>query len=196
MARRALDVTIATSAMILLSPVFAIAAAAIKLESNGPVFFRQTRIGKNGVPFEMIKFRSMVQNAEDLRHDLLSKSDREGICFKSKSDPRITRVGRFIRRASIDELPQVWNVLRGAMSIVGPRPALPSEVASYPARAYGRLAVKPGITGIWQVSGRADIGFDKMIDMDLAYAKSRTVLLDLLIIAFTFRAVATGRGAH
>ena len=194
--RRALDLTVATSAMALLAPVFALTALAIRLESKGPVFFRQTRIGKDGIPFEMIKFRSMVQNAEDLRADILGSSDREGICFKSKSDPRITRVGRFIRRASIDELPQVWNVLRGEMSIVGPRPALPTEVAAYPPRAYGRLAVKPGITGIWQVSGRADIGFEKMVDMDLDYARSRTVLLDILIIALTFRAVVSGRGAH
>lgn len=194
--RRALDVTVATTALLVLSPLLVATAAAIRLESKGPVFFRQTRIGKDGVPFEMVKFRSMVQNAEDLRRDLLASSDRDGICFKSKSDPRITRVGRFIRRTSIDELPQVWNVLCNKMSIVGPRPALPSEVAAYPARAYGRLAVKPGITGIWQVSGRADVGFDQMVDMDLDYARSRTVLLDLLIILFTFRAVVSGRGAH
>lgn len=194
--RRGLDIGVATSAMVLLAPVFAATAVAIRMESKGPVFFRQTRIGKDGVPFEMVKFRSMVQNAEDLRASLVATSDREGICFKSKSDPRITKVGRFIRRASIDELPQVWNVLRGEMSIVGPRPALPSEVAAYPPRAYGRLAVKPGITGIWQVSGRADIGFEQMVDMDLNYARSRTVLLDLLIIALTFRAVVSGRGAH
>lgn len=194
--RRALDLGIATSAMMLLAPVFATTAIAIQMESKGPVLFRQTRIGKDGVPFEMIKFRSMVQNANELRADLVPTSDRDGICFKSKNDPRITKVGRFIRRASIDELPQVWNVLRGEMSIVGPRPALPSEVAAYPPRAYGRLAVKPGITGIWQVSGRADIGFDKMVDMDLDYARSRTVLLDLLIIVLTFRAVVSGRGAH
>lgn len=194
--RRGLDIGVATSAMVLLAPVFAATAVAIRMESKGPVFFRQTRIGKDGVPFQMIKFRSMVQNAEDLRASLVATSDREGICFKSKSDPRITKVGRFIRRASIDELPQVWNVLRGEMSIVGPRPALPSEVAAYPPRAYGRLSVKPGITGIWQVSGRADIGFEQMVDMDLDYASSRTVLLDLLIIALTFRAVVSGRGAH
>lgn len=194
--RRALDVAISAGAMVALAPVFALTALAVRFESTGPVFFTQTRVGKDGVPFQMIKFRSMVQNAEDLRSAVLSQSDRDGICFKSKTDPRITRVGRFIRRTSIDELPQVWNVLRGQMSIVGPRPALPSEVAAYPARAYGRLAVKPGITGMWQVSGRADIGFDQMIDMDLNYARSRTVLLDLLIIALTFRAVASGRGAH
>ena len=195
-ARRVLDITIATSAMILLAPLFALTALFIKLESKGPVFFRQTRIGKDGTPFDMIKFRSMVQNAEALRGDLLEQSDRGGICFKSKSDPRITRVGKFIRRTSIDELPQVWNVLRNEMSIVGPRPALPVEVDAYPARAYGRLAVKPGITGIWQVSGRADIDFEKMVDMDLDYARSRTLLLDLMIILFTFRAVVSGRGAH
>jgi lipopolysaccharide/colanic/teichoic acid biosynthesis glycosyltransferase len=195
-ARRALDITVAASALALLAPVFIATALAIRLESRGPVLFTQTRIGKDGTPFRIFKFRSMVQNAEDLRQHVLARSDREGICFKSKSDPRITRVGRVIRRTSIDELPQVWNVLRGEMSIVGPRPALPSEVAAYPARAYGRLAVKPGITGLWQVSGRAEIGFDQMIDMDLAYTRSRTVLLDMLIIAFTFRAVVSGRGAH
>ncbi|MCC1493853.1 WecB/TagA/CpsF family glycosyltransferase [Cognatishimia sp. F0-27] len=196
MARRFLDVSVAASALVLLSPLFLLTALAIRVESKGPVFFHQTRVGKNGVPFQMIKFRSMVQNAEDLRATLLDTSDRDGICFKSRNDPRITRIGRFIRRASIDELPQVWNVLRGEMSIVGPRPALPSEVAAYPARAYGRLAVKPGITGVWQVSGRADIGFDQMVDMDLAYASKRTVLLDVIIILLTFRAVVSGRGAH
>lgn len=195
-ARRALDVTVASAALLLLAPVFAITALAVRGESRGAVFFRQTRIGRDGTPFEMIKFRSMVANAEDLRGGLLATSDREGLCFKSKADPRITGVGRILRRASIDELPQVWNVLRGEMSIVGPRPALPSKVAAYPARAYGRLAVKPGITGVWQVSGRAEIGFDRMVDMDLAYARSRTVLLDMLIIALTFRAVVSGRGAH
>lgn len=194
--RRMLDVTVSMSALVLLSPVFLLSALAIKVESKGTVFFKQTRVGKDGVPFEMIKFRSMVQNAEDLRSSVLETSDREGVCFKSRNDPRITKVGRFIRRTSIDELPQMVNVLKGEMSIVGPRPALPSEVQVYPKRAYGRLAVKPGITGIWQVSGRADVGFDKMIDMDLAYARSRTFLLDIILIALTFRAVISGRGAH
>ena len=194
--RRALDVTVSTSALFLLAPVLIGTAFAVKVESKGPVFFKQTRIGKDGVPFTMFKFRSMVQDAEALRGDLLETSDREGVCFKSKADPRITRVGRFIRRASIDELPQVLNVLKGEMSIVGPRPALLSEVQAYPARAYGRLAVKPGITGVWQVSGRANVSFDRMIDMDLAYAGSRTVMLHLIVIALTFRAVISGRGAH
>lgn len=194
--QRGLDVAFAGTAAILLAPLFAATAIAIKLESRGPVFFKQYRVGKDGREFPMLKFRSMCVNAESLRADLLATSDRAGLCFKSKSDPRITRVGRFIRRFSIDELPQFLNVLRGEMSVVGPRPALPVEVAAYPKRAYGRLAVKPGITGVWQVSGRANLGFDKMVDMDLAYAASRTILLDLILIALTFRAVMTGRGAH
>ena len=195
-ASRILDVTVSLCALALLSPIFALTALAIKAECKGPALFTQTRIGKNGRPFTMIKFRSMVTDAEALRDNVLTHSDREGICFKSKTDPRITCVGRFIRRASIDELPQILNVLRGQMAIVGPRPALPSEVDAYPRRAFGRLAVKPGITGVWQVSGRADVGFDQMVEMDLAYASSRGILLDLIIIVMTFRAVLTGHGAH
>jgi exopolysaccharide biosynthesis WecB/TagA/CpsF family protein len=195
-ASRILDVTVSLCALALLSPIFALTALAIKAECKGPALFTQTRIGKNGRPFTMIKFRSMVTDAEALRDKVLAHSDREGICFKSKTDPRITRVGRFIRRASIDELPQILNVLLGQMSIVGPRPALPSEVDAYSRRAFGRLAVKPGITGVWQVSGRADVGFDQMVEMDLAYANSRGILLDLIIIVMTFRAVMTGHGAH
>lgn len=194
--RKAMDITVASAAIVALAPVFLGTALAIKAETKGPVFFKQTRVGKNGKTFSIYKFRSMGVDAEKLRADLLATSDRDGICFKSRTDPRITRVGKIIRRLSIDELPQVLNVLRGDMAIVGPRPALPSEVAAYPVRAYGRLAVKPGITGVWQVSGRAEIGFDQMIDMDLAYAGSRTVLLDIILIAMTFRAVISGRGAH
>ncbi|MEP3440822.1 MAG: WecB/TagA/CpsF family glycosyltransferase [Sulfitobacter sp.] len=195
-ASRLLDITVSLFALVVLSPVLLLTALLIKSESKGPALFTQTRIGKNGRPFTMVKFRSMVTGAEAMRAGILTQSDREGICFKSKSDPRITRVGRFIRRTSIDELPQIFNVLRGEMSIVGPRPALPSEVALYPKRALGRLSVKPGITGVWQVSGRADVGFDQMVEMDLAYAKSRNLLLDLILIIMTFRAVVTGRGAH
>jgi exopolysaccharide biosynthesis WecB/TagA/CpsF family protein len=194
--KRLLDLTVSGAALLLLAPLFALVAVALRAESRGPVLFRQTRIGKDGTPFTMFKFRSMYLDAEARRAELLSQSDREGICFKSRNDPRITRVGRVIRRFSIDELPQILNVLRGEMSIVGPRPALPEEVAAYPARALGRLAVKPGLTGIWQVSGRAEIGFERMIDMDLAYARSRSLLLDMLLIAMTFRAVISGRGAY
>lgn len=195
-ARRALDVAVGGLAMILLSPLLAATAIAIKLDSKGPVIFKQTRVGQDGTPFDFYKFRSMTKDAEARRASVLANSDRDGICFKSRNDPRITRVGKFIRRFSIDELPQIYNVLRGEMAIVGPRPALPSEVAEYPMRALGRLAIKPGITGVWQVSGRADIDFDRMIDMDLAYASSRTLLLDLILILLTFRAVVSGRGAR
>ncbi len=194
--RRMLDLGFAGSALVMLAPLLLLLVLAIKLDSRGPVLFRQTRVGKDGTPFTMFKFRSMQIDAEARRAALLAQSDREGVCFKSRNDPRVTRVGRLLRRLSIDELPQILNVLRGEMSIVGPRPALPEEVAAYPARALGRLAVRPGLTGVWQVSGRAEIGFDKMIDMDLAYARSRTVLLDLLLITMTFRAVLGGRGAY
>ncbi|MCO6383007.1 WecB/TagA/CpsF family glycosyltransferase [Oceanicola sp. 502str15] len=194
--RRTLDVTLSLAALVLLSPLLLLTALAIKADSRGPVFFRQTRVGRDGRVFTMFKFRSMSVDAEARRAALLATSDRDGVCFKSKADPRVTRVGRFIRRFSIDELPQILNVLKGEMAIVGPRPALPSEVAAYPARALGRLAVKPGLTGVWQVSGRASIGFDKMVEMDLSYAASRTLLLDLTLIARTFGAVLGGRGAY
>ena len=194
--KRGLDLFVAGGSVIVLSPVLLAVAMAIKLDSKGPVFFTQTRVGKNGRPFQMKKFRSMHINAEERRAELLRTSDREGICFKSRNDPRITRVGRFLRRSSLDELPQILNVLRNEMSIVGPRPALPCEVDVYPKRALGRLAVKPGITGIWQVSGRAEIGFEQMIDMDLAYARHHCLALDLRVIAQTFHAVVSGRGAY
>jgi exopolysaccharide biosynthesis WecB/TagA/CpsF family protein len=194
--RRFLDITVSTSALVLLSPLLALTALAIKADSRGPVFFRQTRVGRNGTPFTILKFRSMTTDAEARRAEMLSSSDREGVCFKSRTDPRVTRVGRIIRRFSIDELPQILNVLRGEMAIVGPRPALPCEVEAYPKRAMGRLAVKPGITGVWQVSGRATVGFDQMVEMELSYASSRTLLLDLVLILKTFGAVASGRGAY
>lgn len=196
MQRRFLDVTVSASALLVLSPVLVLTAVMIKCDSRGPVLFRQTRIGRDGTPFTMLKFRSMSSDAEARRAALLKNSDRDGVCFKSRNDPRVTRVGRFIRRFSIDELPQIINVLRGDMAIVGPRPALPSEVAAYPKRALGRLVVKPGITGVWQVSGRANIGFDQMVEMDISYASSRNLLLDLVLIIKTFGAVFSGRGAY
>lgn len=194
--RRFLDITVSASALLLLSPMLALTALAIKADSRGPVMFKQTRIGRNGQPFTIFKFRSMTADAEARRADILATSDRDGVCFKSRQDPRITRVGRFIRRFSIDELPQILNVLRGDMAIVGPRPALPCEVEIYSKRAIGRLAVKPGITGVWQVSGRATVDFDHMVEMDLSYADGRTLLMDIVLIAMTFRAVVSGRGAY
>lgn len=195
-ARRVLDVAVAGTAVIVLSPVLAAVAIAVRIDSPGPALFRQTRIGKNGRPFTLFKFRSMVAAASAHGQPALAESDRDGICAKWRKDPRVTRVGRLLRKTSIDELPQLVNVLKGDMSLVGPRPALPAEVAAYPDRARGRLAVRPGITGLWQVSGRADIGFDKMIDLDLAYVGSRSVTVDLALIALTVRACLTGRGAY
>ncbi len=196
LSQRALDLAIALPALALLAPLMALVATAIRMESKGPVIFKQSRVGKNGTEFTMFKFRSMVQHAEELRAAVLASSDRDGVCFKSKDDPRITEFGRFIRRCSIDELPQLWNVVRGDMSLVGPRPALPSEVAAYPSRALKRLSVRPGITGLWQVSGRADVGFEEMIDMDLSYADNRSIFFDLILICRTFNAVHSGRGAY
>lgn len=193
--KRLLDIVIAGGALVALSPLWAIVAMAIKLDSRGPILFRQTRIGEHGRPFTVFKFRSMYIDAEDRRAALLAQSDRAGVCFKLKHDPRITRIGRILRRLSIDELPQILNVLRGEMAIVGPRPGLAEEVAAYPAPARARLSVKPGLTGLWQVSGRADVDFSRMIAMDRAYAASRSIILDVALILLTFRAVLTGRGA-
>jgi len=193
--KRALDVVVAGGALVALSPLWLVIAAAIKLNSPGPVLFRQTRVGKDGTPFTVFKFRSMYADAEARRAALLAQSDREGVCFKLRHDPRVTAVGRVLRRFSLDELPQLLNILRGDMAIVGPRPGLPEEVAAYPAKALTRLDVLPGLTGLWQISGRADIGFNRMIVMDRAYAGSRSLFLDIALIALTARAVVTGRGA-
>ena len=193
---RFLDLGLAMVALSVLALPMGVIAAFVRLDSRGPAFFRQTRIGQNGVPFTMYKFRSMAQDAEKRRADLLAHSDREGVCFKAKNDPRVTRVGKVLRRFSLDELPQIFNVLKGDMSLVGPRPALPEEVAAYPEQALERLQVRPGITGLWQVSGRAGIGFDRMIELDTAYVRSRSLLLNLILIAMTARAVVSGRGAY
>lgn len=195
-AKRVLDLALTLLILIAAGPLLIGVAAAIKLTSRGPVFFAQKRVGQNGKPFQMLKFRSMYRDAEERRADLVESSDRKGVCFKHKSDPRITPVGRVLRRYSIDEVPQLLNVLVGDMSLVGPRPALPCEVAKYSARAMLRLQAAPGLTGLWQVSGRADIGFDRMVEMDIAYAKSRSFLMDLMLLALTIRTVLSGRGAY
>jgi len=194
--KRLLDCVVASASIVVAAPIFAATACAIKCTSPGPVFFRQDRVGYNGETFRILKFRSMYIDADARRAALLSESEREGVCFKLRQDPRITPVGRFIRRFSIDELPQLINVLRGEMSLVGPRPALPCEVAQYPAAALPRLKAIPGITGIWQVSGRAEIGFDRMVEMDLTYTRTKSFSLDIVLLALTARAVVTGRGAY
>jgi lipopolysaccharide/colanic/teichoic acid biosynthesis glycosyltransferase len=194
--KRMLDIGVTTLMLLILSPLMIATALAVKLTSPGPVFFVQTRVGVNGETFGIIKFRSMYRDAEARQAELLAQSDRSGVCFKHKNDPRITAMGRYIRRFSIDELPQLFNVLKGEMSLVGPRPALPAEVAAYPAHALGRLKAVPGITGIWQVSGRADVSFEEMVEMDIAYARSVSLRSDLAILFLTIPAVLSGRGAY
>ncbi|MDB2407394.1 WecB/TagA/CpsF family glycosyltransferase [Jannaschia sp.] len=196
LARRTLDATAAATGLALLSPILLAVACAIRLGSPGPALFRQTRIGQDGASFTMYKFRSMRSDAETRLAEIRHLSEREGGCFKSKADPRITGLGRWLRRYSVDELPQLINVLRGDMSLVGPRPALPAEVAATPGLGGARLSVRPGITGIWQVSGRAEICVERMIEMDSAYALTRSLALDLSILARTAGAVIGGRGAY
>jgi len=195
--KRLLDIMVALVALLLLSPLFAIVALLIKLTDGGPVIYVQTRIGKQGKAFPFPKFRSMVINADKLKDTLLDQAERKGdITFKMKKDPRITKIGGFIRRFSIDELPQLWCVLIGDMSIVGPRPPVPREVALYTQEDRRRLEVTPGLTGIWQVSGRSDIGFKQQVELDVLYIESHGFLLDLKLILKTIPAVLTGKGAY
>lgn len=195
--KRLLDISVAAAAITALSPILLVTALAIRMESRGSILFRQERVGENGETFEMLKFRSMFVDAEKRLEELLAANDRDdGVTFKLKDDPRVTRVGRIIRKYSIDELPQLFNVLRGEMSLVGPRPALKREVAKYSASDRLRLGGKPGITGIWQVSGRADIPFQRMVEMDVDYLKTRSLLTDIIILARTPFVVITAKGAY
>ena len=186
----------ASFGLLALTPFFLLIAIAIKLESPGPVFFSQKRVGEGGSHFRMWKFRSMFIDAEARRTALLAQSDRNGSHFKMKRDPRVTRVGRIIRRASIDELPQLLNVLMGTMSIVGPRPNLENEVAKYKIHEFGRLDTKPGITCIWQVSGRAEVPWEKQVEMDLDYVFSPSISSDINLILRTLPAILSGKGAY
>ncbi|MGM0883178.1 MAG: sugar transferase [Bacillota bacterium] len=194
--KRTIDVTGSLIGLILLSPLFVIIAILIKLEDpKGSVLFYQTRIGKNEKPFRMYKFRSMVSNAEEKLKDLLAQNEIEGAMFKMKNDPRITKIGKFIRKTSIDELPQLINVLRGDMSLVGPRPPLVREVAEYTDYDKLRLTVKPGCTGLWQVSGRNELSFKEMVELDLKYIQNRSVGFDLKIIFKTFKVLLGAKDA-
>ena len=181
--KRLIDIVGSLCGIILLSPLFLIVAILIKLEDpKGKVFFAQERNGKYPKTFKMYKFRSMVHNAEDLLKDLMDRNEQTGPVFKINDDPRITKVGKFIRKTSIDELPQLFNVLKGDMSLVGPRPPIPHEVEQYNSYQMQRLAVKPGLTCIWQVSGRNNIGFDEWVEMDIEYIKTRNLWLDIKLI--------------
>jgi lipopolysaccharide/colanic/teichoic acid biosynthesis glycosyltransferase len=194
--KRAIDVLISLSAILILSPLILLAALAVKLYDGGPVLFSQVRVGKKGREFRCFKFRSMIVNAEAVRSTLIDQNEHsDQRTFKIMNDPRVTAPGRILRRFSIDELPQLLNVLRGDMSIVGPRPPLPSEVALYSAYDFQRLAVKPGLTCIWQVSGRSRLAFPNQVKMDLEYIRSRSLRTDIAIILKTVPAVLSGDGA-
>jgi exopolysaccharide biosynthesis polyprenyl glycosylphosphotransferase len=194
--KTAFDRATALTALILTAPLFAFAALAIKLGDGGPVLFRQTRVGKDGQTFTVLKFRTMVLNAEERKAQLTGHNDTDGVLFKIRKDPRVTTVGGWLRRWSLDELPQLVNVLLGDMSMVGPRPALPEEAARYGDHVRRRLMVKPGITGLWQVNGRSDLPWDESVRLDLRYVENWSIVLDLQILWKTFSAVISGSGAY
>lgn len=197
LAKRGIDVVAALVTLTLAAVPMAIVAVAIKATSPGPILFRQTRVGRDGKPFTLVKFRCMVDGADDMREELLAAHDgQDPRLFKLRDDPRLTRVGRILRRLSFDELPQFWHVLIGEMSLVGPRPQLPDEVASYEDWHFQRLAVSPGLTGLWQVNGRSNLSFDEMVRLDLYYAEHWSPWLDTKIVLRTIPAVVTGRGAY
>jgi len=193
--KRAFDIVASSAALVALAPLMISVAVAIKLTSKGPVLFRQVRVGRYGRTFHMLKFRSMVQNAEALKAKLLAKNEQTGPVFKMERDPRITAIGRFIRKYSIDELPQFLNVLRGEMTIVGPRPPIPGEVAQYEAWQRRRLSVRPGITCVWQVSGRNRIGFEQWMYLDMQYIDNWSLGQDFQLIFRTVPVVLFGKGA-
>ena len=196
-ARRAFDVAVASVGLAVASPVLVCAAVAVKATSPGPVFFRQVRVGRGGRHFAIYKFRSMYADAEQRRAQLESQNEsRGGVTFKVKRDPRITPVGRVLRKFSIDELPQLLNVLDGSMTVFGPRPPIPSETAKYGSRERRRLEVTPGLTCFWQVQGRSDLTFDEQVSLDIAFIDTATVKDELRILAKTLPAVLTGKGAY
>lgn len=195
--KRSLDILAAVTLFLLLWPLFLVVAVLIKLTDGGPVLFWQTRVGQYGREFPFPKFRSMVVNAEALKDQLLDQSDHgKSVTFKMKRDPRVTWIGRIIRKLSIDELPQLWCVLKGDMSLVGPRPPVPREVAEYTLADRRRLDAVPGLTCIWQVSGRGDIAFDQQVQLDVQYIESQSLWLDIKLLLQTVPAVLLGKGAY
>ena len=195
-AKTVIDRTVATAALLVLSPLIGAAALAVRLTSEGPAFYRQTRVGIDGTTFTIWKLRSMYVDADARRDLLLARNEGQGLLFKMRQDPRVTPVGRVLRRYSVDELPQLFNVFRGEMSLVGPRPPLVSEVEAYPDMVQRRLHVKPGLTGLWQVSGRSDLSWDESVRLDLRYVDNWSVAMDLMILWRTGRAVLAGSGAY
>jgi lipopolysaccharide/colanic/teichoic acid biosynthesis glycosyltransferase len=196
--RRLLDILVASTALVLLSPVMLLAALAIMLTSRGSILYEQERVGQHGNPFQMLKLRTMVDGAEGMKAALAAQRPEatDGVRFKLRRDPRATPVGRILRKLSIDELPQLWNVLVGDMTLIGPRPPVWQEVLRYDARALRRLEVRPGLTCLWQVSGRSDLSFEQQVTLDLEYIDRVKPPQELLILARTIPAVVTGRGAY
>jgi exopolysaccharide biosynthesis polyprenyl glycosylphosphotransferase len=195
-AKRALDILVSSIAIVLLSPIFLALAIVVRLDSPGPALFRQIRVGLGGTPFTILKFRTMVRDAEARRGALVERNEHSGPMFKIRADPRITRAGQILRRFSLDELPQLLNIFLGHMSLVGPRPPLPSEVEAYGAKAHRRLLLKPGLTGPWQVSGRSDLGWEEGLFLDLYYVENWSLFDDLVILGRTVGAVLHSRGAY
>ena len=195
--KRLMDIVLSAVGMLLLSPVYLAIAVAVKLSSPGPVFFVQTRVGRYGRYFKFYKFRSMRQDAEAQKAALMARNEsKDGVIFKMKDDPRITKVGRFLRRTSLDELPQLWNVFIGDMSLVGPRPPVPSEVLEYTLEDRTRLDVIPGITCLWQIKGRSEIPFNEQVRLDKEYILAPSVWKDIVILFKTIPAILGGRGAY
>ena len=195
-AKRGTDIVVSVLAIVVLSPLLLAVALLVRITSRGPILYVQQRVGRSGEPFRMVKFRSMYRDAHDRRDEHVDQNIHTGPIFKIRDDPRVTPIGRAIRRLSIDEMPQFFNVLMGNMSLVGPRPPLPEEFLDYTDRERRRLLVKPGVTCIWQVSGRSDVDFQTWIDMDLEYIETWSLRLDLVLLAKTVPAVLTGRGAY
>lgn len=194
--KRVIDVVCSFVGVLVLSPLFVVIAIIIKFTSKGPVFFSQKRVGRDGKEFKMYKFRSMVVNAEELKEKLSAQNEMSGPMFKMKDDPRVTKVGKFIRKTSIDELPQLLNVLKGDMSLVGPRPSLPKEVAQFEDWMYRRLEVKPGLTCYWQVSGRNNIDFEDWMKLDIKYVDERSTWIDIKLIFKTVGVLFGDKNAH
>ena len=194
--KRVFDVVFSLLVLFFAWPIMALAACLVKITSPGPIIFRQVRVGKGGRYFTCLKFRSMCNDAEYQKKQLMHLNEANGPVFKIKHDPRITPVGSFIRKFSIDELPQLFNVLKGEMSVVGPRPPIPAEVEQYTEYQRGRLAVKPGLTCLWQVSGRSNVSFEKWVELDLTYIQTMSFSNDFIIVLKTIPAVLLGSGAH
>ncbi len=194
--KRCFDIMFSAALLLLLAPLMGAVAVMVRLTSRGPVFFKQTRIGLDGRPFTMYKFRSMRRGAEEDQKFLSHLNEQQGPVFKIAEDPRLTPIGKFLRNSSLDELPQLWNVLKGEMAIVGPRPLWQPEAEKATDRARLRTRVKPGLTCLWQISGRSEVGYDEWVELDLYYIQNRSLLLDILIVLQTIPAVLSGRGAY